>query len=802
MTDPSITLCMIVRDEAAFLPGCLESVAGLVRQIVVVDTGSTDGTPELARGLGAEVVSSPWNDDFAAARNAALPHVRGEWILVLDADERLVRGAAEAVARAVSRGGFVLGLLPLHNAARLGATDAEVVSGAARLGNASSLPRLLRHTPDLRWEGIVHENVVGWLERHGGATAYVDAPIVHLGYVPAVHEARGKADRNRRLLERLCAAEPHAPAPWSHLAAERARAGDTAGAIDAVERGWAALPVALTRGGLRPTVVPLATQRAQIQLSRGDAAGALATITTARDWSTDHPNYAWLAGSAATLQGDLERAERELRAALAGAGRAYPDEITDGVTSWRSATALGSVLLRLGRPAEALASFDAAGRAHPGALEATLGAIEALLAQGLAEDAFTRLEPLIAAPPDGGACADLWTLAALAARDLGDGPSATAFAVRASKPDTRWLEPRRRQRLGDLHSELAFRLGSPRTGPGPWGTLGALVARVPIDSPSPVSANVVADAVTALVEQGRGDDLQALFERRADALVPGIADQVRAALTGLGLDWADDAEPDFVFVGGAGRSGTTLFRAMLSAHPNLWCGPERKLVPALAEFHARWDLATGPELREAGVDQSALDAAARAWLTTFLRAGTPPGLRIAEKTPHNLLHMAWLGRLFPRARFLHVLRDGRAVAESLLRQRWIDPATGKLLPYCADPEQAGLYWATVVNTIRTQAQSVPGRYLEVRYEQLVSEPEATMHRVLAFLGEPWSDAVLAHESAAVTLSSRESSTAAVAGARTTEGLSGWRTRLTGPQLSAVVRTAGPVLLACGYERMV
>ncbi|MBE3574452.1 MAG: glycosyltransferase [Firmicutes bacterium] len=83
---------MIVRNEEKNLARCLASVRGAVDEIIVVDTGSTDGTAQLARSLGAQVFSYEWQDDFAAARNASLAHAHGDWVLVLDADEELAPG--------------------------------------------------------------------------------------------------------------------------------------------------------------------------------------------------------------------------------------------------------------------------------------------------------------------------------------------------------------------------------------------------------------------------------------------------------------------------------------------------------------------------------------------------------------------------------------------------------------------------------------------------------------------------------------------------------------------------------------
>src|SRR5437763_17156194 len=86
---PTVGLAMIVKNEEQTLSACLGSVSGIVSQIVIADTGSTDATIEIARKLGATVVSVPWENDFARARNAALQLMQTDWILVLDADEEI-----------------------------------------------------------------------------------------------------------------------------------------------------------------------------------------------------------------------------------------------------------------------------------------------------------------------------------------------------------------------------------------------------------------------------------------------------------------------------------------------------------------------------------------------------------------------------------------------------------------------------------------------------------------------------------------------------------------------------------------
>src|SRR5665213_294513 len=95
---PTLALSMIVKNAERHLAGCLQSVQGIVDEIVVADTGSTDSSIEIARQAGARILGIPWENDFAKARNLSLAEVKADWILVLDADERLDTGAAKALS--------------------------------------------------------------------------------------------------------------------------------------------------------------------------------------------------------------------------------------------------------------------------------------------------------------------------------------------------------------------------------------------------------------------------------------------------------------------------------------------------------------------------------------------------------------------------------------------------------------------------------------------------------------------------------------------------------------------------------
>src|SRR5258708_23914593 len=103
--NPTVALSMIVRNGGEDLARCLTSVRGIVDEIVIADTGSEDLSIALAESYGARVIGIPWQDDFAAARNASLRGVKSDWVLVLDADEQLDDMAPASVPAAVHNPG-------------------------------------------------------------------------------------------------------------------------------------------------------------------------------------------------------------------------------------------------------------------------------------------------------------------------------------------------------------------------------------------------------------------------------------------------------------------------------------------------------------------------------------------------------------------------------------------------------------------------------------------------------------------------------------------------------------------------
>lgn len=242
-----ISLCLIVKDEAKQLPGCLESAKGAWDELVVVDTGSTDATVAIAEKYGAKVVKWAWQDDFAAARNVSLEHASCEWVLVLDADERLSPELAIALRRVALD-------------SKVGAATVELLNrgphGHLRTG------RLLRffRREGVKYQHRIHEDcsasVRAQLEKHGRTVVALAGHIDHLGYAREVMAQKQKQARDGGLLDRVLAENPDDLYAWFKRL-EQARywkdsAGArraAAGALDALVRAEPRAVAALHFGG-------------------------------------------------------------------------------------------------------------------------------------------------------------------------------------------------------------------------------------------------------------------------------------------------------------------------------------------------------------------------------------------------------------------------------------------------------------------------------------------------------------------------------------------------------------------------
>jgi tetratricopeptide (TPR) repeat protein len=204
-----LSLCMIVRDEAAMLPDFLASVDGLWDELIAVDTGSTDETRTLLEAAGARVLERPWNHDFAVTRNASLEPATGRWILSLDADERLTPELRQQIAAVLDD--------PTAGAATIRMRN-WLPHGEVR---ESDLLRLWRRDPQIHYKHRIHEEigtaVTDSLQRTGLRLVNLIGCCEHLGYVREVAESRAKKDRDRALLQACIDDDPHDWYSWYKL---------------------------------------------------------------------------------------------------------------------------------------------------------------------------------------------------------------------------------------------------------------------------------------------------------------------------------------------------------------------------------------------------------------------------------------------------------------------------------------------------------------------------------------------------------------------------------------------------------
>ena len=189
---PQISVCMIMKNEAGELADCLASVAALADEIVIYDTGSTDGSIELARSLGATVIEGSWRNDFAWARNQAMDATRGTWLLSIDADERLeIDGPSAAELRniltadpALDR--FIIKLFDLQGS----------VHAPVRSPNAVPMARLFRRR-NCRWIGALHEQPDSRPGRAAPRSAALPGlTFLHRGYLDEIVTQKNKWERN------------------------------------------------------------------------------------------------------------------------------------------------------------------------------------------------------------------------------------------------------------------------------------------------------------------------------------------------------------------------------------------------------------------------------------------------------------------------------------------------------------------------------------------------------------------------------------------------------------------------------
>jgi len=271
----NLSLAMIVKDEAHDLAGCLDSVKGLVDEMVVVDTGSTDGTVGIAEGYGAKVPRHAWTGDFAQARNVSLSHCTGDWILVLDADEMLDPREHRAIRQAIQAQDAFGYRLSIRNYLNSGSLFGPGGSAKPNDGDfqpaelcshyiAQSGLRLFRNQNAPMYVGCIHESVEQWFEQHGQTAPELNVTIHHFGKLDSKRDM-AKQPMYLALAKKEALARPDDPIAHGNVLQEALMLEDWPTVLDAA-RAYVKLK------GAAPPLVHLGAAKAYLATGRPEEA--------------------------------------------------------------------------------------------------------------------------------------------------------------------------------------------------------------------------------------------------------------------------------------------------------------------------------------------------------------------------------------------------------------------------------------------------------------------------------------------------------------------------------------------------
>ncbi|MCB9868978.1 MAG: glycosyltransferase [Planctomycetes bacterium] len=421
---PRLSLCMIVRNEQRFLDRCLTSVRGVVDEIVVVDTGSTDDTVAIAQRHGARLIHHAWSHDFAAARNVALEAATGDWILSLDADEALRSEQHDELRELLEDPGIAGYHLKFENH-HTGAQSAGVI-----------MVRLFRNLEGITWENRIHEQITASLlragQQHGLQLSTSEVMVDHYGYLDEVMSSRDKNTRNDRLFRMHL--EEHPDDIYMLY-----KYGDFLRRCqDCYEQSRECLARAFELLCARPPAdraeVPYAAEIAALYALEcrriGDLERANHVIRFALREFVGTPNLHYLAAGLALLAKQPDVAIRHYERCLAFRDRVLVVPIQEGVTSYVSLTGIAHAHLLKGELVEADRLLRQSSRLAPDHEVTVLLRSRVLLERGdLAAALRLLLQHLERHPEATGVCQQ----AVLILEHTGHSADAASLAAKAEK---------------------------------------------------------------------------------------------------------------------------------------------------------------------------------------------------------------------------------------------------------------------------------------------------------------------------------------------------------------------------------
>jgi len=255
-----------------------------------------------------------------------------------------------------------------------------------------------------------------------------------------------------------------------------------------------------------------------------------------------------------------------------------------------------------------------------------------------------------------------------------------------------------------------------------------------------------------------------------------------------------------VFIGGCGRSGTTLFKELMNRHSRCACGPETSLYGLpfnIENIAAPWGINL-EHLEKMRMDSSSLIDFADRFAHEFLKHEGKE--RWVEKTPNNVRVINRLLSWYPEAKFIHVVRDGRDVMCSLRNHPKQRVVHGKIEPVHTvnPPAKSAARW--LEDTMRGLAFKDHPRCIEVRYESLVNDPEAVIRRVCSFIGEDYEPAMLVPAEATSERAGQNLNNETASAPISSKSVGRWQQDLSRQEREVFIDIAGELLIALGYAK--
>jgi tetratricopeptide (TPR) repeat protein len=491
--DLTLSLCMIVKNEEEMLPGCLEPLRGVVDEMIVVDTGSTDRTVEIAESFGARVVHFPWNGSFSDARNASIEAASGDWLMYLDADEHM-----EATDARMLRG-------LLGRTWREGFYLVETnYTGGSEAGSAVThmALRIWRNRSQYRFSGRIHEQkthtMPTYLPERFETTRI---RVRHYGYLNQRIASKDKSRRNIELLEQE-AREARTPFTDYNLGSEYLVVRESAEARTHLDRAWEALR---EQGVGSVGYAPLLISRvARARREVGDHAAAITAVDEGLAAFPDHTDLVLEAAVSARSRGDLAGAAALAERCLEMGDAPAEYAATMGSGTFLALAFLAEIRAQQGDRAASEELYRRCLREHPDYVAPVLPLLEALIARGVEPAEIDQL-----VPPK------------VSARVL-----AGSAYIEAGRPHEaeRWF----RDALEAQPSNSAARVGLSEAllADRRYAEAAEVAAGEPAESP--VAARAAETMIFAYAVLRRPDEMQAAIDRAGPSLVDADAELFRA----------------------------------------------------------------------------------------------------------------------------------------------------------------------------------------------------------------------------------------------------------------------------------